>query len=134
MATALAVVVAAIGYMVGGLSKFLGLLSKIPKMGFLKGVAESASDIAKNLGKAAGSIDKMSNKKLTVPKIPTMPDFVKPGDKTGITGNVTGGDTTGGKGGSGTIQYVTIYASNTNDIAKKLAKAAKNGQPIGGGK
>lgn len=31
-----------------------------------------------------------------------------------------------------TIQYVTIYASNTNDIAKKLAKAAKNGQPIGG--
>jgi hypothetical protein len=134
MATGLGVVVAAIGYMVGGLSKFLGVLAKIPGMGFLKGVAESASDIALNLGKAAGSIEKMSNKKLTVPKIPTMPDFVKPGDKTGITGNVTGGDTTGGKGGSGTIQYVTIYASNTNDIAKKLAKAAKNGQPIGGGK
>jgi hypothetical protein len=131
MATALGVVVAAIGYMVGGLSKFLGILAKIPGMGFLKGVAENASDIAINLGKAAGSIDKMSNKKLTVPKIPTMPDFVKPGDKTGITGNVTA-DTTGGKGGSGTIQYVTIYASNTNDIAKKLAKAAKNGQPIGG--
>jgi hypothetical protein len=103
-------------------------------MGFLKGVAEGADGIAKNLNAAATSIEKMSNKKLTVPKIPTMPDFVKPGDKTGITGNVTGGDTTGGKGGSGTIQYVTIYASNTNDIAKKLAKAAKNGQPIGGGK
>jgi hypothetical protein len=134
MATGLAVVVAAIGYMVGGLSKFLAIVSKIPGMGFLKGVAETASDIAINLGKAAGEIDKMSSKKITAPKIPTMPDFVKPGDKTGITGNVTGGNTAGGAGGSGTIQYVTIYASNTNDIAKKLAKAAKNGQPIGGGK
>lgn len=132
MATALAVVVAAIGYMVGGLSKFLGMLSKVPGMGFLKGVAEGAAKIAENLGKAAGSIDKMSNKKLTAPKIPTMPDFVKPGDKTGIKGNTV--DTKGNAGGSGNVQYVTVYASNTNDIAKKLSKAAKNGQPIGGGK
>ncbi len=28
------------------------------------------------------------------------------------------------------IQYVTVYASDTNDIAKKLSKAAKNGTPI----
>jgi hypothetical protein len=28
-------------------------------------------------------------------------------------------------------QQVTVYASNTNDIASKLAKAAKNGLPIG---
>ena len=132
MATGLAVVVAAIGYLVGGLSKLLQIMSHLPGMGFLKGVAKGAEDIAMNLGKAAESIEKMSSKKLTAPKIPTMPDFVKPGDKTGITGNVTGGNTVGGGGGSGTIQYVTIYASNTNDIAKKLAKAAKNGQPIGG--
>jgi hypothetical protein len=132
MATGLAVIVLAVGYLVGGVSTLLKLMSKLPGMGFLKGVAEGADGIAKNLNAAATSIEKMSNKKLTAPKIPTMPDFVKPGDKTGITGNVTGGDTTGGKGGSGTIQYVTIYASNTNDIAKKLAKAAKNGQPIGG--
>jgi hypothetical protein len=32
------------------------------------------------------------------------------------------------------VNYVTVYASNTNDIAKKLSKVAKNGQPIGGGK
>lgn len=134
MATGLAVVVMAIGYLVGGVSTLIKLMSKLPGMGFLKGVAEGADGIAKNLNAAATSIEKMSNKKLTVPKIPTMPDFVKPGDKTGITGNVTGGNTAGGTGGSGTIQYVTIYASNTNDIAKKLAKAAKNGQPIGGGK
>lgn len=132
MATGLAVVVMAIGYLVGGVSTLIKLMSRLPGMGFLKGVAEGADGIAKNLNAAATSIEKMSNKKLTVPKIPTMPDFVKPGDKTGITGNVTGGDTAGGGGGSGTIQYVTIYASNTNDIAKKLAKAAKNGQPIGG--
>jgi hypothetical protein len=132
MATGLAVIVLAVGYLVGGVSTLLKLMSKLPGMGFLKGVAEGADGIAKNLNAAATSIEKMSNKKLTAPKIPTMPDFVKPGDTTGITGNVTGGDTTGGKGGSGTIQYVTIYASNTNDIAKKLAKAAKNGQPIGG--
>lgn len=30
-----------------------------------------------------------------------------------------------------TVQNITVYASNTNDIAKKLAAAAKNGQPIG---
>lgn len=30
------------------------------------------------------------------------------------------------------IQNITVYASNTNDIAKKLSKAAKNGTPIGG--
>ena len=28
-------------------------------------------------------------------------------------------------------QQVTVYASNTNDIASKLAKAAKNGLPLG---
>jgi uncharacterized protein with GYD domain len=133
MATGLAVIVAAIGYLVGGISKLLNIMSKIPGMGFLKGVAEGADSIAMNLGKAAESIEKMSSKKLSVPKIPTMPDFVKPGSSTGIKGNVTGGNTAGGSGGgSGTVQYVTVYASNTNDIAKKLAKAAKNGQPIGG--
>ena len=30
------------------------------------------------------------------------------------------------------LQNVTIYASNTNDISSKLAKAAKNGIPLGG--
>ena len=134
MATGLAVIIAAIGYLVGGVAKLLGLMSRLPKMGFLKGVAEGAEGIAENLGKAAESIEKMSGKKITAPKIPTMPKFAEPGTSTGITGNVSGGDAagTGGAGGGGTVQYITVYASNTNDIAKKLAKAAKNGQPIGG--
>ena len=29
-------------------------------------------------------------------------------------------------------QQITVYASNTNDIAKKMALAAKSGVPIGG--
>lgn len=30
-----------------------------------------------------------------------------------------------------TVQNITVYATNTNDIYKKLSKAAKNGTPIG---
>jgi hypothetical protein len=40
----------------------------------------------------------------------------------------------GGAGGGGTtvVQNVMVYASNTNDISKKLSQAAKNGIPVGG--
>ena len=40
----------------------------------------------------------------------------------------------GGGSGSGTtiVQNVMVYASNTNDISKKLSQAAKNGIPVGG--
>jgi hypothetical protein len=133
--TGLSRIIKLVGFLVGAIATLLNLYSKIPGMGFLKGAAEQASKIADNLGKAAKSVEGMADKKMNAPKIPTMPDFVKPGSSTGIKGNVTGGNTAGGAGaggGSGTVQYVTVYASNTNDIAKKLAKAAKNGQPIGG--
>jgi hypothetical protein len=43
-------------------------------------------------------------------------------------GNAAG---TGGASNKETVQYVTVYASNTNDIAKKLSAAAKYGVPIG---
>lgn len=135
MAGGLALIIKLIGYLVGGVASLIDLMSRIPGMDFLKGAAKAASSIAENLGKASKSVENMANKKISSPKIPSMPDFVKPGSKTNIKGNVTGGDTTGkggGGGGGGTVQYVTVYASNTNDIAKKLAKAAKNGQPIGG--
>jgi hypothetical protein len=44
------------------------------------------------------------------------------------------GAASGGSGGSGTtiVQNVMVYASDTNDIAKKLAKSAKGGIPVGG--
>lgn len=31
-----------------------------------------------------------------------------------------------------TVQNITVYASDTNDISRKLSKAAKNGVPLGG--
>lgn len=123
-----------IGYLVGGVAKLIRMLSYLPGGGFLKGVADAADKVAVSIGKAAKSIDDLKNKKISAPKTPSLPDFIKPGSKTGITGNVQGGDTAGkgSGGGSGTTQYVTVYASNTNDIAKKLSKAAKNGLPVGG--
>jgi len=35
-------------------------------------------------------------------------------------------------GGTTVVQNVVVYASNTNDISKKLSQAAKNGIPVGG--
>ena len=45
---------------------------------------------------------------------------------TGADGKPKGGGTT-----NTVVQNVVVYASNTNDISTKLAKAAKNGLPIG---
>jgi len=137
MATGLAVLVAAVGYLVGGIAKLLGVLSHVPGMGFLKGIAEGADKAAKSIGNVADSIEGLSSKKMTAPKFPKIVGGIVPGNATGITGNVSGGNAAGkggGGGGATTVQYVTVYASNTNDIAKKLSKAAKNGTPIGGGK
>lgn len=121
------------GYLIGYVSTFLKMISHIPGMGFLKGVAEWGDKVALSLGKAAKSVDKLKDAKLTMPKVPKIGDFVNPNGSAGIKGQAPGGDATkGGGSSSGTVQYVTVYASNTNDIANKLSKAAKHGQPIGG--
>jgi hypothetical protein len=129
----LQIVVNGFGYLVGAVAKALELLGKIPMFGWAKEAAKGASNLAKSVRDYSDSLDKLANKKISTPKIS---GIVTPGGKTGITGNIVGGDTTGtgGGGSSTTVQYVTVYASNTNDIAKKLSKAAKNGTPIGGGK
>lgn len=134
MAGMASVAVQAVGLVVGAIAKLIGIMSKIPGLGFMKGIAEAADKAAVSIGKTGESIEKLANKKFTTPKIPGLPTGgVKPGNATGITGNVKGGDTagTGGKGTSNTVQYVTVYASNTNDIYKNLSKAAKNGVPVG---
>jgi hypothetical protein len=100
-------------------------MSYLPKMGFLKGVADEADKAAKSIGKVGDSVKDLANKKITPPKIPTIKGVTKPGDKTGIVGQAAGG------GGGDTIQYITVYASNTNDIEKKMAMAAKTGVPVG---
>lgn len=135
MAEGLATIVQLFGYLVGAVAKALGLLSRLPGGGFLKGVAEGADKAAISIGKVAKAVDDLKNKKVTAPKFPSIAGAVKPGNAVGITGNVPGGDATKGGGtggGSTTVQYVTVYASNTNDIYKNLSKAAKNGVPVGG--
>ena len=134
IAETLATVVQLIGYVVGGFASLIRLLAKVPGMGFLKGVADSADKAALSIGKAAKAVDDLKNKKMTAPKSLSDFNFIKPGEKTGIDGNIKGGDKKsggGGGGGSGTVQNITVYASNTNDIARQMAKAQKQGTPIG---
>lgn len=132
MAGMASVAVQAFGLIIGAVAKLIRILSKIPGMGFLKGVADQADKAAVAIGKTGESIEKLASKKITAPKIPKITGAVTPGNATGIIGNVPGGDTKGGSGGGkGTVQYVTVYASNTNDIYKKLSAAAKNGVPVG---
>ena len=117
-----------VGYAIGGLATLARVLSRMPGMSWLKNVADGADKAAVKIGEMSKGIKELGDKKIKAPKIPSITGQVKPGDPVGIKGNVLGGD----KGGKQTVQYVTVYASNTNDIAKKLSKAAKNGQPIGG--
>ena len=125
----LQIVINGFGYLVGAVAKALELLGKIPSFGWAKKAAEGADKLTKSVRDYSNSLDALANKKISTPKIP---GFVKPGDPTGIKGNIVGGDATKGGGtGSQTTQFVTVYASNTNDIYKKLSKAAKTGVPIG---
>lgn len=135
MAEGLATIIGLIGYLVGGIASLIRAMSHLPGMKALKGVADEADKAAKAIGRTAKAVDDLKNKKISASKIGDgMPTgFVKPGDATGIKGNVPGGNAAGTGGGGGTnVQYVTVYASDTNDIYKKLSKAAKNGAPIGG--
>lgn len=129
----LQIVLKAFSWLVEKIGTLLNVMSKIPGMGFLKKFATDADKAAKSIAKTAENLDKLRKleAKDTTPKIA---GITKPGGNTGITANVPGGDAAGVGGGGGsktTIQYVTVYATNTNDIAKKLSAAAKYGTPIG---
>jgi hypothetical protein len=125
------IIVNAFGYLLGYWSTALKIVSHLPGMGWAKTASATLDKAAASVRKYGDSLDSLKNKKTTPPKIT---GTVKPGDPTGIKGNIVGGDTTGGKGGSSggdTIQNITVYASNTNDIARQMAKAQKQGTPIG---
>jgi hypothetical protein len=130
----LQIVVNGFGYLVGAVAKALELLGKIPGFGWAEKAAEGASKLANSVREYSDSLDKLANKKI---KPPSITGGVKPGDPTGIKGNIVGGDAKiggssgGGGGGNAVVQNIVVYASNTNDISKKLSKAAKNGVPIG---
>jgi hypothetical protein len=133
VSTGLATIVAAFGYLIGTVATLIKWLSYIPGMKGLRSVADEADKAAKSVGNLANSVEALGKKKITAPKMPSLPTgSTKAGGKTGITGGLgAAGDVMPG-GGSTTVQYVTVYASNTNDIAKQLSKAAVNGTPIGG--
>ena len=127
------IVVSGFGYLIGGVAKLIRAMSYIPGMGALKGIADGIDKMAVSIGKYSDSLDKLSDKKI---KPPSIIGAITPGAKTGIVGNIVGGDVMGGGGGgagggSTTVQNITVYASNTNDIEKKMAKAAKLGVPVG---
>jgi hypothetical protein len=127
-------IVQGFGYLVGGVAKVIRAMSYLPGGGKLKDIADKADAAAISMGKYAKSVLELSDKKIGGPKLDDK--FVSP-NVSGIQGNASagGGDATkGGKGQSENVQYVTVYASNTNDIARKLSRAARNGQPIGGGR
>jgi hypothetical protein len=130
LAETLATFIQLLGYIVGGFATLARLMAAVSGNKWLKGVADDADKIAVSIGKAAKSVNDMKNSKITVPKVPKLSDFVTPGGSLGIQGHADLGKGKGGSG-SGTVQYVTVYASNTNDIANKLSKSAKHGQPIG---
>ncbi len=125
------IVVNAFGYLIGMVGKALGALGKIPGMGWAKEAGKSVDKLADKVRKYSDSLDSLANKKISTPKIP---GFVAPGSNVNIKGQIPGGDKIvgGGGGGSQTVQNITVYASNTNDIEKKMAKAAKLGVPVGG--
>ena len=128
----LQIVINGFGYLVGAVAKALELLGKIPGFTWAKKAAEGADQLTKSVRDYSNSLDALANKKI---KTPSILGGIKPGDPTGIKGNIVGGDALkGGGGGSGstTVQNITVYASNTNDIERKMAKAAKLGTPVGG--
>jgi hypothetical protein len=133
MAEGLATIIGIVGYLVGAVGKLIRGISYLPGMKALKGVADGFDKVAESIGKAAKATDNLKNKTISAPKAPKIPGIVTPGSKTGIVGNIVGGDATkgGGGGGTGTVQNITVYASNTNDIARQMAKAQKQGTPIG---
>ena len=130
------IVVNGFGYLVGAVAKALELLGKIPGFGWAKKAAEGADKLTKSVRDYSDSLDSLAKKKISTP---SLLGGVKPGDPTGIVGKTpnggakTSGSAGGAGGGSGTttIQNITVYASNTNDIERKMAKAAKLGVPVG---
>jgi hypothetical protein len=133
MAEGLATIIQIVGYLVGAVGKLIRGMSYLPGMKFLSGVADGFDKVAVSIGKAAKATNDLKNSKMSTPSLPKIGGVVAPGSKTGIVGNVPGGDTTKGGGGGGdtTVQNIVVYASNTNDIERKMAKAAKTGRPIG---
>jgi len=63
----LQIVLNAVGYLVGGISKLIGIFAKIPGMGWAKGIADGASKAANDIRKVSDGLDSLANKKISIP-------------------------------------------------------------------
>ena len=143
------IVIKGVQIIVTGFSKLLnaiaavaGALGKLPGMGKFKGISEGIKKAADETLAFSKNLSDLKKTKAGFGEGAFNYQYGLGADgkplasgktKTNTTPTPTG--TTKNGGGSSTqVQYITVYASNTNDIAKKLAKAAKNGVPVGGGK
>ena len=128
-----ATIVNGVGIIATQIYFFLKLMSKIPLIGDkFKIAADGVKSFMGDVAKATKAVDQLSNKKIQAPKLPPVVlGTTDPGKSTGIIGTTPGGGASAGGGGGGTVQNITVYASDTNDIYKKLSRAAKSGVPLG---
>jgi len=129
----------------GPMQLFLEVLSHLPKIGKyakeglnfiktgIKDIGDFADSTSKKLNKTADSLDKLKNKKLTAPSLSGSSSGSVTSDPNApySLDNYSGSSGGSGGGKAGVTQNIVVYASDTNDIAKKMAQAARTGIPIG---
>jgi len=129
----------------GPMQLFLEVLSHLPGIGKyakeglnfiktgIKDIGDFADSTSKKLNKTADSLDKLKNKKLTAPSLSGSSSGSVTSDPNApySLDNYSGSSGGSGGGKAGVTQNIVVYASDTNDIAKKMAQAARTGIPIG---
>jgi hypothetical protein len=132
------IIVTGFSKLLGAIASVAGALGKLPGMGKFKGISEGIKKAADETLAFSKNLSDLKKSKagfgegafnyqygLGADGKPLASGSNKPTPKpTGSTKDTKGGSST-------QVQYITVYASNTNDIAKKLAQAAKTGIPVG---
>jgi hypothetical protein len=113
----LEIVIKAYGYLIGIIAKVVDTVAKIPVLGApFKALGKGIDEAALSVGKFAGSLDGLANKKIT---LPTLGDALKTSG-----GTSAGGDTgvTGGLGAAGDVNKVATAAQKALDARNAKIK------------
>ena len=90
------IVIAAFGYLLGAIAKVVDTVAKIPILGApFKAMGKEIDGAALSVGKFAGTLDGLANKKIVLPTLGSAlatSGSTSAGGDTGITGNVAGGN------------------------------------------
>ncbi len=105
---------------IGAIGKLLGLISKIPGMGWAKGLSKGAEDFANKINIAGKNLVDLKNK-VAVQGNP----FQYPGGDTGGTGGGTGGST-GGKLDDKAKKKLADYKKDVDKIYKDMYEVAQD--------